>query len=446
MEDVAAKLDLGRLTDEAAGLLSSYLAIDTTNPPGDVSGAADWVEGVLESVGIPTKRLGASKDKANVIATIEGSDGVRPFVLSHHMDVVAAPTDGWSVDPFGGLVKDGYVWGRGALDMKGFGILTIVCALEVARMGLELRRPLRLLITADEEVGGEWGAKWLAQNHLDEAGGEFLWTEGSFGRKRGDTFYYAVQMAEKGVSAVKLTVRGEPGHASAPTEDNAVVRMAAALSRIGAYRSPLGARNFTMRFLEGLPSRLTGLERGKLDELTNEQLEAALQRLRTRGDRPSNMMRNTFTPTMVAAGVGQNVIPAVCEAHVDCRTNPGIDGEQLLAELTGVIDDPTVQLELVKNSVGTESPGDTEFFAALHDAIEAVRPGATIVPYMSGGGTDSKHLRPAGIVCYGLIPFEPSTEELHGIHGFDERVSIEDIELGLRIMFPTVLRMCAAAR
>jgi acetylornithine deacetylase/succinyl-diaminopimelate desuccinylase-like protein len=442
VKEFAAAVDFARLTDEAVGLLSEYLAIDTTNPPGDVSRAADWVEGVLGKAGIATKRLGASEDKSNVVATIDGSDGVRPFVLSHHMDVVGAPTDQWSVDPFGGLVKDGYVWGRGALDMKGFGVLTIVCALELVRLGIPLRRPLRLVVTADEEVGGEFGAKWLASNHFDDVDGEFFWTEGSFATQRDEGIFYGVEVAQKGVGAVKVTVRGEPGHASAPTEDNAVVRMSEVLAKIGRYRSPLGAREFVVRYLDALPRQLTRFE-GSFEDLTDEELEDSLRRLRRRGERAPTMMRNTFTPTIVQAGVGQNVIPAVCEAYLDCRARPGVDGAAVLAEIASVIDDETVELELVKNSIGTESSIDTEFFRALGGAITAVRPGAYVIPHMGSGGTDAKHLRPHDVVCYGLVPFEMAIGELHRIHGIDERVSSENIEVGLRIMWETVLRLCA---
>lgn len=441
MTGLATDIDYARLTDEAVGLLSEYLAIDTTNPPGDVSKAADWCERVLGSAGIPTNRLGASPDKPNVVATIDGSEDLKPFVLSHHMDVVGAPADQWSVDPFGGLVEDGYVWGRGALDMKGFGVLTIVCALELARMGIRLRRPLRLLITADEEVGGEFGAKWLAANHSDESAGEFFWTEGSFATHRNEGVFYGVEVAQKGVGAVKLTVRGEPGHASAPTQDNAVVRMAEALAKIGRYRSELGAREFVVRYLDALPKEVTKLV-GDFEEMTNEELEDTLRQIRRRGEREPTMMRNTFTPTIVQAGVGQNVIPAVCEAYLDCRARPGVDGDAVLAEIASVLDDETVELELVKNSIGSESPIDTPFFQALTDAITTVRPGAYVIPHMGSGGTDAKHLRPHGVVCYGLIPFEMAIGELHRIHGIDERVSAENIELGLRIMFETVVRMC----
>lgn len=442
MARTASAIDFAQLTDECVGLLSEYLAIDTTNPPGDVSAAADWVDKVLSGAGLETKRLGTSLDKTNVVATIDGSGDLRPLVLSHHMDVVGAPPEGWSVPPFGGLVQDGYVWGRGALDMKGFGVLTIVCALTIARLGIPLRRPLRLLVTADEEVGGELGAKWLAANHLDDAAGEFFWTEGSFGTKRDEGVFYGIEAAQKGVSAIKVTTRGVPGHASAPSDDNAVVAMARTLAKIGSYRSPLGARDLVVRYIKALPNSLTKLD-VNIDDFNDDDLDALLQRLRTRGERTSNMMRNTFTPTMVQAGVGQNVIPAICEAYLDVRSRPGVDGDALLAELRGVIDDDAVELELVKNSVGTESSIDTELYRALSDAITTERPGAVVIPYMGSGGTDAKHLRPHGVVCYGLVPFEPGVKELQRIHGIDERVSIEELERGLRIVFDVVLRMCA---
>jgi acetylornithine deacetylase/succinyl-diaminopimelate desuccinylase-like protein len=301
---------------------------------------------------------------------------------------------------------------------------------------------VRLVITADEEVGGELGAKWLAANHFDEVDGEFFWTEGSFATHRDEGIFYGIEVAQKGVGAVKVTVRGEPGHASAPTEDNAVVRMSEVLARIGRYRSALGAREFVVRYLDALPRQLTKFE-GSFEDLSDEELEDTLRRLRRRGERAPTMMRNTFTPTMIHAGVGQNVIPEICEAYLDCRARPGVDGDAVLAEIASVIDDDTVSLELVKNSVGTESPIGTEFFGALRDAITSVRPGAFVVPHMGSGGTDAKHLRPHDVTCYGLIPFEMAIGELHRIHGIDERVSVENIELGLRIAFDTVLRMCA---
>lgn len=431
------------LLDEGISLLQRYLTIDTTNPPGDVSAAADWVEEVLRSEGFETRRAGPSLDKANVVTTL-GQSGKRPLVLAHHMDVVPAVASDWSADPFGAQMKDGYIYGRGTLDMKGFGVLSMLCAFALRRQGVALKRPLRIIATADEEVGGVLGAKWLADHHLDDFGGEFLLTEGSFARKGSRALYYPVVVAEKGVSTVKLTARGKPGHASAPTEDNAVVRISRAVARIGDHRSPPRARELARRFLAGFPPGLLGLAEGQsVGDLSDDDMEAVVLRL-SGSTRTVNLLRNTFAPTMVQAGVGQNVIPAKAEAWIDCRSVPGVSTAEVLAELAGVVDDPMLEIEPVKSSVGTESPADTELYAALRSAVLAERPEAVVVPVLTGGGTDSKHFRPSGVTCYGLIPFALDEEEAGGIHGIDERVSVENLEHGLRVLLRVVWEMCVA--
>ncbi len=440
--DLAASIDFPALADEAVALLRDYLTIDTTNPPGDVTRAADWVQALLRAEGIESRRLGPSPDKANVVATISPEGGPPPLVLAHHMDVVPAVREDWSLDPFAGEVRDGFVWGRGTLDMKGFGVLSIVCALVVRRLGLPLARPLRLLVTADEEVGGTDGAKWLAETHLDAAGGEYLLTEGSFARAGPRATYYAVQVAEKGVSTVKLTARGQAGHASSPREDNAVVRIARALAAVGAYRSPPAALGLARRYLGAFPPGILRLDRGRtVDDLSDTEMEDLLHKL-SGGSGIQHMLRNTFSPTMVSAGLGQNVIPPLCEAYVDCRTVPGVSTGDTLEELAAVIGDPEVQLEIVKSSVGSESPADTPLFEAIRAAVHTERPQAIVVPYLTSGGTDCKHFRPRGIVCYGHIPFEIDDSEAERIHGTDERVSLENLERGLRILMRTVFNFC----
>jgi acetylornithine deacetylase/succinyl-diaminopimelate desuccinylase-like protein len=439
---IESTFDFVRLSSEVTDLLRDYLMIDTTNPPGDVSTAADWVGSVLAAEGIASKRLDHSQAKSNVVATLPGGD-LGPFVLAHHMDVVPAVADDWALDPFGGGLSEGHIWGRGALDMKGFGVLTLVCARAIKRSEVPLRRPLRILATADEEVGGIDGAKWLAENHLDSAGGEFLLTEGSFARAGPRATYYAVQTAEKGVSTIRLTARGQPGHASSPRDDNAVIRIARAIARIGAYRSPPAALDLARRFLSAFPSGVLGLGDGRtVRDLSDLEMEDLLHRL-SGGSRVQNMLRNTFVPTMVNAGLGQNVIPPVCEAYIDCRSVPGVTGDDLLGELGDVIDDPEVNLDLVKSSVGTESDTESELMDAIGDAVRAERPEAIVVPYLTSGGTDCKHFRPRGITCYGHIPFELDDSQLEGIHGVNERVSLENLDRALRILMRVVLKICA---
>ncbi len=436
-------LDFSALTDEAISLLRDYLTIDTTNPPGDVSAAADWVESLLRSEGFETARLAPSPQKANVVSDLDPAGTAAPaLVLAHHMDVVAAVRSDWSADPFGGEMRDGFLWGRGTLDMKGFGVLTLVCAVALKRLGVNLTRPLRILATADEEIGGIDGAKWLATHHLDKVGGEFLLTEGSFARAGPRATYYAVQMAEKGVSTARLIARGKAGHASSPTEDNAVVRIAGAVSRIGAYRSPPAALDLARRYLGAFPPGALRLGEGrKVSDLTDIEMEELLYAL-SGGSRIQNMLRNTFVPTMVNAGLGQNVIPPSCEAFVDCRTVPGVASDALLDELRAVIDDPEVQVELVKSSAGTESTLESPLFESIRRAVHSERPEAVVVPYLTSGGTDCKHFRPHGIICYGHIPFELDDDEAGRIHGVDERVSLDNFARGLRILMRTIIDLC----
>jgi len=439
---IEAAFDLSRLTNEAIDLLRQYLTIDTTNPPGNVSKAAAWLEQLLDSEGISSHRLGRSTEKANVVATLDGGDA-GPLILAHHMDVVPAVRDDWSVDPFAGELKDGFIWGRGSLDMKGFGVLTLICMLALKRHRVPLRRPLRILATADEEVGGIDGARWLAANCLDEVGGELLLTEGAFARVGPRATYYAVQTAEKGVSTIKLTARGQPGHASSPRDDNAVIRIARAIAAIGGYRSPPAALELARRFLSVFPPGALRLDgRKTVAQLSDTDMEELLFKL-SGGSRIQNMLRNTFVPTMVNAGLGQNVIPPVCEAYVDCRSVPGVSGDDLLAEVASVIGDPEVSLELVKSSVGTESPVESELMTSIREAVKSERPEAIVVPYLTSGGTDCKHFRPHGIICYGHIPFELDDSEAERIHGVDERVSLENMERALRILMRTVVAICA---
>jgi acetylornithine deacetylase/succinyl-diaminopimelate desuccinylase-like protein len=437
-------IDFAALDARVIDLLREYITIDTTNPPGDVSPAAAWVERALSAGGISTTRLDASPSKANVVATIGNGDPASALVLAHHMDVVPANASDWSVQPFSGDLRDGFLYGRGTLDMKAFGVLSMVVALALKESGVPLSRPVRILATADEEIGGIDGAKWLAENHLDDVRGEFLLTEGSFARAGPRATYYAVQIAEKGVTTARLSARGQPGHASAPRDDNAVLRIARAVARFSSYRSPPAALGLARRYLGAFPPKVLRLEEGRtVSDLSDTEMEDLLHQL-SGGTRIQNMLRNTFVPTMVNAGMAQNVIPATAEAFVDCRLVPGVTLDDLREELAAVVDDSEITIDFVKASTGTESPVDSPLFDAIRAAVHTERPDAIVVPYLTSGGTDCKHFRPRGITCYGHIPFELDDSEAERIHGIDERVSLENLSRAMRILYQTVVNLCAA--
>ncbi|MEX2237799.1 MAG: M20/M25/M40 family metallo-hydrolase [Dehalococcoidia bacterium] len=364
-------------------LLSDYLRVDSTNPPGDTRTCVEWLGRRLEAVGIAWQALAHDPLKPNLVASL--SEGANALVLHHHMDVVPVTGQPWTVEPFGGLVRDGYVHGRGALDMKGFGVLALAAIAAAKSSGRELRRPLRFLATSDEEIGGAEGAGWLAEAHFEETAGEFLWTEGSFATPAGA---YPIQTSETGVAAFRLTARGRPGHASVDNPENPIVRLASVLPALAA-------------------SRL----------------------------RPN--------PTVLEAGASSNVVPATASCVLDVRTPPGSTVEEVAAEIMGSAGSPEwLDIELVRWGDGTSSSDDSELMSALRDAILAERSGATITTVQGRIGTDARPYRPRGVTCYGLVPFELDAHELAGMHGPDERVSIENLERGLRIMLGVVERLC----
>ncbi|MBI1886171.1 MAG: M20/M25/M40 family metallo-hydrolase [Chloroflexi bacterium] len=427
-----------KVGEELLDILCPYLRIDTTNPPGDVAAAAGYLQAALEREGLPVTRLDAAAGQANLAATL--NPGREPcLVLAHHMDVVPAVRENWSFDPFGGECRDGFLLGRGTLDMKGFGAMQLLAFLLLARAEVPLAGSLRLLATADEEVGGIDGAKWLAENHFDEAGGDYLLTEGSFGNLTpAGRIYYPTQVAEKGVSTVKLVTRGKAAHASSPSDDNAVVRMAAALSRLAVHSPARQATDIVRTFLKAVTWRFPGLTPEKVDAMDGETMHELLGSFKE-SKRAQVMLRNTYTVTIVKGGVAENVVPPYCEAMVDCRTLPGVSSDELLEELASVLG-PEVEMSLAKESTGTESPLDTPLYRAIEETVRSVRPEAYVMPILTPGGTDCKHFRPRGVVCYGLVPFELAEGEDAGIHGADEKVSIENLKRGMKILLGIILR------
>lgn len=373
---------------EAARLLSEYLRIDSTNPPGDTTACVEWLRAQLAASGIESTILGFDAEAPSLVATV--GDGDEALVLHHHMDVVPVDGQDWTVAPFAGEIIDGYVYGRGALDMKGFGILCLLTLNEVAQRSGDLRRPLRFLATSDEEVGGTRGAAFLSSNHLPETGGAFLWTEGSFATIAGGEVTYPIQTAETGVAAIELTATGRPGHASMDNAENPVTRLVGAVERI--VRAKLAFKP---------------------------------------------------TPTVLNAGGSFNVVPAVATCTFDIRVPPGVTQEQVIAQLLDSAGRPLwLSAEVARWSDPTFSPEDSQLMTAMENAIRSERPEAEITTVQGRIGTDARPYRGQGVVCYGLVPFELDENELKGMHGTDERVSIENLERGLRIMRRVVETLC----
>jgi acetylornithine deacetylase/succinyl-diaminopimelate desuccinylase-like protein len=421
----------GTAQDEVAGLLSELIKINTSNPTHPERPAAEWVAEKLAEVGIDSQILEAAPGRASTIARIEGSDSSRPPLLIHgHLDVVPAQDHEWSVDPFGGEIRDGYVWGRGAVDMKDMDAMTLALVREWARSGRKPPRDIVLAFVSDEEAGGQQGAHWLVDNHADLFADctEAISEVGGFSvTLRPDLRLYLIQTAEKGLGWLKLRATGRPGHGSMIHDDNAVTLLAGAVSRIGAYEFPVSVPDSVKRLLEEI-SAVTGLA------IDPDNPEPAMPALGAAARLIGATIRNTANPTMLDAGYKANVIPSSAEAVIDTRFLPGQEDELLDAidKLAG----PGITREFIHRDVAVETPFDGAVVDAMSAALKAEDPGAHPVPYLLGAGTDAKSFSELGIRCFGFSPLKlPADLDFTALfHGIDERVPVDSLQFGIRVL------------
>jgi len=438
------------LGDEATALLSQYLRINTTNPPGNEIAAARWLAEVLRREGIEARIFEPAPGKANLYARLAGDGSARPIVLLNHMDVVLASPEFWTVDPFGGLVKDGYVWGRGALDMKGEGIAQLMTMLILKRARVPLKRDIIFLATADEEIGAGVGAAWIAERQPDLVrGAEFLLNEGGLTRAKaggqGVVEFYGIGTTEKSPFWLDMTARGTAGHGSRPTPDNPVHRLIRALNRIAEWKTPLIVTPAAERSFRDLSTieRDTTVRRW-LSDIRAALRDSAAVRALTSDLTYNALLRNTISITGLRGSNKTNVIPPVATAAIDVRLLPGQDPTAFLAELVRVVNDTAVTLNPQgPNWPATESSTETEMFRAITDVARQRHPEALVTTMMLAGFTDSHYFRRMGIASYGLGPFPLTQSDSRGVHGNDERVSVDALRTGVRFYYEVVARVAA---
>lgn len=422
---------------EVVELCSSLIRIDTTNyGNGESVGervAAEYVAGLLDEVGISSTIVESEPGRANLIADW-APDGVdpdaTPLLVHGHLDVVPAQAGDWQVDPFAGEVKDGCVWGRGAVDMKDFDAMVLSVVRARARAGQAPRRPLKLVFTADEEAGSVLGATWLVDNRPDLLEGctEAIGEVGGFSLTvRDDLRLYLIQTAEKGMAWLSLIADGTAGHGSMRNDNNAVTELAAAVARVGQHQWPYRIAPAQQAFLDAVSEAL-GVE------LTLDDAEQTLARLGSIARMVGATMSNSANPTMLQAGYKHNVIPGRATAAIDGRTIPGYE-QEFLDTITELIGDKVRYEFAVRNP-----PVETEFAGALVEAMKsclvAEDPGARAVPYLMSGGTDAKAWYRLGIESFGFAPLRlPADLDFVGMfHGVDERVPTDSLEFGARVL------------
>ncbi len=410
---------------DAVSLLREYIRIDTSNPPGDCRGAAEFLCQVLVDNGLVPVTCGARPEKPNVLCHAGGTEEPG-LVLIHHMDVVPARAEEWSVPPFAAEIRDGYLYGRGTLDTKGLGIAHLCAAIDAARSG-RLRRKLFLVANADEEVGGGEGADYFVRNLPVPFGRACGLNEGGVGVRDifGEGKFFLVNMWEKGPLWLKLSAAGRAGHGSRPSDRDAPARLARAMARIAAHREPPRLTDpvremMRVLFAQGRidldPATLSG---GAGDAAALDAFAAAFPET-------GPLLRNTFAVTTLSAGFKPNVIPASAEGTVDCRILPGEDPEAVAARTASLVREFDVNVEILFAEKPNGSPRGP-LFDAVAGAIRTVHPDAVVLPYMSTGFTDSRFFRGVGVDTYGLAPLLLPREEFGRIHGVDERIPLSGV-------------------
>ncbi|MDQ2670528.1 MAG: M20/M25/M40 family metallo-hydrolase [Gemmatimonadota bacterium] len=437
--------DFDSLAAEAAALLSEYLRVPTVNPPGNETLAAEWLRGVLQRDGIAADIFESSPGRGNLYARVRGTGARRALILLSHSDVVPVTASAWSVDPFGGVIRDGYVWGRGALDMKGIGIVELVTLLALRRRGVPLARDLVLIVNADEEAGST-GAAWFTREKASLiADAELLINEGGSNRLGDDgrMVYYGLAVTEKLPFWLRLTARGTPGHASQPRRDNAVARLVRALARVADWETPLQLTAPAERYLRDLAAGETNpAARAWLADPAAALASAEGAAFLTSDRYHNAMVRNTVSITALTGSDKTNVIPPVATAELDVRLLPGVDPEHFLTDLRAVLADDAIEVSPIRDvRPATSSPLDGEMMHAVRAAVEAMEPGALVTTPMLAGYTDSPYYRALGIHAYGLSPFRLTQGELGGVHGNDERVSLENLRFGVEYFYRIVERL-----
>ena len=428
------------LRTEVTELLSGLIQLDTTNPPGNETIAAEYLREYLEAAGLECELYARSPERANLVTRIRGTGDGPSLLLLGHTDVVLADPAEWSVPPFSGEVRDDVVWGRGALDMKSEVAANAVAIASLAREGFAPSGDLIFAATADEENGIGFGLEWLCEAHPDAVRCDFAINEGAGDRlELGGAAYYLCASAEKMSSPFKLSVHGRSGHASMPgIADNALVKAARLIERIAAYRPEPQIQQEVEAFLRivlgDVPSAASAVKSARsLDRIAADLVEP--------------LLAPTFSPTMISASQKRNVIPALCEITVDCRLLPG-QHQQLVEPMIRAVlgGDVDYDLEWLEAHGGTRSSLDTPLWDAVESFVAEIEPGAKAVPTCCAGFTDSHWLREAfGTVAYGFFPARAMAPEVMAqlIHSADERIAVDDLELAVDWLRQAARAVCA---
>jgi acetylornithine deacetylase/succinyl-diaminopimelate desuccinylase-like protein len=400
-------VDWERQKSEILQQYRSLVQIDTSNPPGNETKAAEYLKKVFDAEGIPSQLFALDPTRANIVARLKGNGSRRPILLMAHTDVVGVQREKWPVDPFGAVLKDGYVWGRGSVDDKDKLAANLMVMLLLKRSGARLDRDVIFLAEAGEEGTTGPGIAFMVNQHFEQIDAEFAITEGGGATlDHGQVTVVQVATTEKVPRATRLVVNGTSGHGSVPRVDNALVHLSAAVARVGAWQTPMRLNDTTRTYFEKLaaisPPEKAARYKALLDP---KQREEAQRYLAVNEPQRYSMLRTSVVPTILKAGFRVNVIPSEAEATLDVRALPDEDLDRFYAEMQKVIADPAVKIVRVPGNERPAAPPsrlDTEMYRALEQAAKRMYPAAVVIPGMLTGATDMAQLREKGIQCYGI--------------------------------------------
>ena len=437
--------DLSQLESDALNWLQDFIRINTVNPPGNELVAAKFIASILDKEGIHSDIFESSPGRGFLVARLSSNampDPSRALLLMGHLDVVGVDKSKWTVDPFGGTIKDKYLYGRGTIDDKGMTIADLAVMIALKRSGARLNRDVIFLAEGDEENGGEFGMKFAVEKHWDKIACGFAINEdGEVSVKDGKVQYVGIQASEKVAVNVDVIAKGTSGHASVPRKDNPVTHLAAAIAKIGPFETPVQFNSVTRSYF----SELAPVE----DEETSKWMRAL--DTADRGDHAArwisdanpvwnSMLRDTIVPTMLQAGIRQNVVPPEARAVLNIRLLPGNMVTPLLAKMQTLVNDPAIRFEVQPNAGETAPSSSTtsDLYNTITQVAKQEFPGAVVVPDMSTSATDSVPLRLRNVQAYGMLPF-PITEEDRGrMHAEDERIPVDSFRKGIDFLYAIV--------
>jgi len=442
-----------QIEQEITQFLQDLIRIDTTNPPGNETKAAKFISEYLEKDGFKSEIIESAPGRGNIITRLKGTGEKPNLLLLSHLDVVAANPKEWTVDPFSGIVKDGFVWGRGAIDMKGMTAVEIITLKMLKRNKVPIKGDIVLAATAGEETGGEAGAGFLIQKHKDKIWCPYVLNEGAgtaLPAKSGHVF--PIQTAEKGILWFKVKAHGTPGHGSTPNmADNAIERINKVISKLGSYQPPTvyvpTLKEFLAQVAESTPELKDDISRLLKNPKQSDQIIDEI----AKKDKPLAQeiwprTKTTISPTIIRGGVKENIIPSECEVTFDCRVLPGQSVDETFALIKSMLseyDNGKLSYEIIQIHDGNESTTKTPLYQAITSVLKEYEPNCGITPTLTTGGTDSQFLRKMGSICYGfhpVIPEEPNDEYEKRMHGIDERLSVKNLVFGVSILYEVVKR------